>query len=362
MLLFDHLGVAFSGRTPTQEIVSLAQVADEAGLGSLWVTESLYFRGGLTTMMAAAAATKRIHIGPGVASIFSRHPAVMAMEAATIDEYSQGRFFLGLGATPYEPIADFKSLRPIRAFREFMDIFNGLIAQTIVDYEGEVFRMVKAEHWSPTGTSLNFQPFRPRIPIYIGTTGPQTLRLAGRVADGVVLTNLSNPPYIRWVADHVRAGAEQAGRDPADCKICAFITLGISEDREAARRSIKDILAIYYHNVGEVAVSTVGTPDESLQLLGVTVDHYYALDRALKSGGVAAAAALIGDEEIERSAVAGTPEECVEQLLPFLEAGLQVPIAFHALGPDKAEALRLLGARVIPALRERVMLSNAARV
>ncbi len=354
MLLFDHLGIAFTGRTPANEIVKYAKLADQFGLGSIWMTESLYFRGTLTTMMAIAASTNQIRMGPGVASIFSRHPALMAMEAANIDEVSEGRFFLGLGATPFEPIEDFKSLRPLRALREYMETFDGLIAQELVDYPGEIFQTVKAEHFSATGTSLNFKPYRSRIPIYVGTSGPMTLRLAGKISDGVILTNLSNPAYVRWAADLVREGAEQAGRDPDELLICAFITLSVDDDRQAARDATKEILAIYYHNVGEVAASTVGTPGDSLDLLGVTAEHYHELDQALQSGGVPRAMELIGDAEIDRSSVAGTPEDCVEQLVPFLEAGLNVPIAFHAIGPDKEKSIRLLGEKVIPALRERV--------
>ncbi len=350
---FDHFGIAFTGRTPAKKIVEYAKIADKEGVGSLWMTESLYFRGALTTMMAVASETEKIKFGPGVASIFSRHPAVMAMESANIDEFSNGRFFLGLGATPFVPIKDFKSLRPLRAFREFMEIFNGLIAREIVDYEGEIFRLVKAEHFSPTMTSLNFEPHRRRIPIFIGTTGPQTLRLAGRYADGVILTNLSNPDYIRWVASHVREGAIKAGRNPDECKICAFITFSVDEDRDAAIEATREILAIYYHNVGEVAVSEVGSPSESMELLGVTAEHYHSLDEALKSGGVQAAKKLIGDEEIRRSAVAGNPQDCVDQLIPFIEAGLNVPVAFHTIGPDKGKAIKLIGREVIPELNRR---------
>lgn len=351
---FDHLGIAFTGRSRTMDIVDLAIVADDVGIGSLWMTESLYFRAAMSTMMAVAASTHSIHMGPGVSSIFGRHPAVMAMEAANIDEVSKGRFFLGLGGTPFEPIEDYKSLRPLRAFREYIEIFNDLIARKIVSYEGEIFRMVKAEHFSPTHTSLNFEPYRKRIPIYIGTSGPMTLEFAGRYTDGVILTNLSNPDYIRWVVEHVYRGVEKAGREKSDVKICAFITMSISHDREAARQATREILAIYYHNVGEVAVSNVGSPGDSLELLGVTKEHYWELDKALNSGGVEEAMTLIGNEEIDRSAVAGTPSECVDQLVRFIEAGLNVPIAFHTMGPDKREAIRLMGEEVIPELRNRL--------
>jgi len=356
---FDHFGIAFTGRTPATQIIDYAKIAEREGIGSIWMTESLYFRGALTTMMAVAAQTERIQIGPGVASIFGRHPAVMAMESANIDEISNGRFFLGLGATPFEPIPDFKSLRPLRAFREYMEIFKGLIAREIVDYEGEIFRLVKAEHFSPTMTSLNFEPYRTRIPIYIGTTGPMTLRLAGALADGVILTNLSNPDYIRWVTAHVRQGALKAGRDPSECKICAYITISVDDDRQAAIEATREILAIYYHNVGEVAASEVGSPSESMELLGVTAEHYHILDKALHSGGVESAKELIGKEEIQRSAVAGTPNDCVDQLIPFFEAGLNVPIAFHTLGPDKRRAIQLLGREVIPELRKRSLKTSA---
>ena len=335
-------GVCLTCRLPVREIVGWARTAESYGIGSLWVNESHYYRSAFSALSAVAVSTEKIALGTAVVSVFGRHPALLAMEAATLDELSGGRLLLGLGATPVwgDPSPLREGERPLRALREATEIVRGLLARELKEYHGRAFTMVPSDHWSETGTSLNFPPLRKRLPLYFGVKGPKLLRLAGAIADGVILTNPSPLPYVQQCIGEIQRGAEAAGRDLSDFTTAAFITFSIGEDRRMAREATREMLATYVDHVGEGLGPFLGLSGEEL-------DAYH---RAFQSGGVKAAAPLVTEDLIDRLAVAGGPEECLERLLAYREAGLDLPIAFHTLGPDRARALRLIGERLVPKL------------
>jgi len=236
---FDHFAICLTCRLPMQEIIRYAKLAEEAGIGAVWVNESHYYRSALAALSAVAQLTERILLGTGVVSVYARHPAFTAMEAATIDEISGGRFLLGLGVTPIWGEGEGSALktgeRPLQAMREATEIVRGLLAQKITDYRGKFFTMLESDEQSESRTSLNFQPVRDRIPIIYGVKGPKLLRLAGETADGVLLTNPTTPEYVREKRAIIEEGARRRGRDLSDFTTAAFVTFSVSDNREAAR-------------------------------------------------------------------------------------------------------------------------------
>jgi alkanesulfonate monooxygenase SsuD/methylene tetrahydromethanopterin reductase-like flavin-dependent oxidoreductase (luciferase family) len=151
------------------------RLAESLGYESVYTTH-IAGRESLTVLTAYALATERIRIGSGVAPIYTRTPATMAQTAATIDELSGGRLTLGVGVS-HRPVVEF---------------WHG---QTI---DSPAFRL------------SGLDP-RPELPIYIAALSPLMLRLAGEIADGVILW-LCNPLYIRdVVVPRVREGRERAG-------------------------------------------------------------------------------------------------------------------------------------------------------
>src|ERR1041384_8358018 len=93
-----RLGLALSNEVPVAETVALAVRAEQLGFGEVWLPESGHGRGLFTVAASVAAATRRVKIGIGIVNPFWRHPSLIAMEAAALDEASQGRVLLGLGA------------------------------------------------------------------------------------------------------------------------------------------------------------------------------------------------------------------------------------------------------------------------
>src|SRR5438067_10905303 len=126
-----RFGLALSNEAPIAETVALACQAEQLGLSEVWLPESGHGRGVFTVASAIAARTQRIKIGIGIVNPFWRHPSVIAMEAAALDEVSQGRLLLGLGAALWTlrvlGEADARTERPLTAMIEAIRIVRGLL-------------------------------------------------------------------------------------------------------------------------------------------------------------------------------------------------------------------------------------------
>src|SRR5260370_37912401 len=126
-----RLGLALSNEAPIAETVALARQAEHLGLSEVWLPESGHGRGVFTVASAVAANTQRIKIGIGVVNPFWRHPSVIAMEAGTLDELSNGRLLLGLGAALWTlralGEADDRTQRPLTAMGEAIRIVRGML-------------------------------------------------------------------------------------------------------------------------------------------------------------------------------------------------------------------------------------------
>ena len=185
-----------------------------------------------TALVWAAAATERIRVGTNVLGLPYRHPAVTAKMAETLHRLSGGRLVLGLGAGGSN--AEFAAFGlPVRGARAKIDAFEeGLeIIRRLWTGEPVTFR---GDHYSVQDAVISPTP-EPPIPIWLGSYGPRSLALTGRVADGWIPSYRYAPPD-RWPAmrDRVRKAAEEAGRDP-DSLDYAY-NLGVRVDERAEAR------------------------------------------------------------------------------------------------------------------------------
>src|SRR4051812_15231958 len=183
--------------------VERVKLAEELGYEAVYVTH-IAGREPLTVLTAYALATERIRIGTGVTPIYTRAPASMAQTAVTLDELSGGRLNLGIGVS-HRPVVEgwFGQTidRPVAEMREYAGIVRAIA-------RGE--EPPASEKW-PTGFRLMGVGARPALRIYIAALSPGMLRLAGEIADGVILW-LCNPNYIRdVVVPEVTKGRERAG-------------------------------------------------------------------------------------------------------------------------------------------------------
>lgn len=323
-----RIGLCFDGFYPIQEILELAVLADGAGMDSVWMSDHLCFRDSLTTSMALLTATRKIKVAAAPMSPYSRSPIITAMSIATMEEYAPGRVLAspGTGNAAALKEAGMESPHPLKTMREYVELLRRYLKGDTVEFHGEMFQV--------RGARMGFYPGRP-IPMYITAVRPRMLRLAGEIGDGALLSGGCSPGYIAACVAEIRAGAEKAGKTPAQCDVAGFVTASVADDPRDAIEANKLFLAYIFRNSHHA---------ENIRLGGGGVDQA-GLAEAVARRDWEAAKEFISDEVVLAHSVAGTPADCRAQLKAFVGAGLDLPILLPT-GPQEARR------RVIEMARE----------
>lgn len=287
-------GVNLIPETSIHEMVGLAVEAERLGFGRCWVyDEGLVTRDVHVTMTAITAATRTMLVGPGITNPYTRHPAQTASAIATLDEMSQGRAFLGIGAggsLTLDPIG-IERARPLVAVREAIEVARALFTGTTSTYEGETAQL----------RSARLAYGRGDIEIWLAGRGPKMLQLGGAVADGVLLDFI----HTERLADYVgliRRGAATTGNWPRICYSTAIVT---NED---------DLEFVRPH----MTYRLVDAPPVIKDLLGLDVDDVERI-RSAMAGGLLAAAEHVRDEWILPFVISGSIHECGERVTALME-------------------------------------------
>ena len=162
------------------------------------------------------------------------------------------------------------------------------------------------------------------IRIDVGAVNGRMMEAAGELADGVQLGALVSPGYVRWSRDRLAVGAARADRDVDDLLVSSNVLCSVGSDRDEARAAVREVLAYYLWRVEGVVVETSGADPDAVA----------AVRAAVASDGPAAGAAAVSEQLVDTFACAGTVDDVVSQLGAFAEAGLDLPLAWHTLGPD----------------------------
>ena len=184
-----------------------------------WAATRQEFAEGLTT-------------GIAVSPVMYRSPVAFAVSGGTLSERTGGRFIMGIGSGGAHQPGSRRAmgLGPVSALalmRDYLKTVKALVAGEVVDYEGDVVTLHRMK--------LAIDP-PPRTPVYLGALGPEMLRLAGELADGVCL-NWCTPEQIAWSRERIAEGAARAGRNPSNVKVMEYIRVCVDEDPEIAQRA-----------------------------------------------------------------------------------------------------------------------------
>lgn len=306
------------------QLAACGRLADDLGYDSLWATERYFHEETFGMLGHLAATTARVRLGVGVVNPYGRHPALTAMGAATLDRLSGGRFVLGLGRSERDVVEEKLGLshRGSRArLRRTVEAIRALLA-------GE--RMP-----GPDGgtAKLAIRPVQSPLPIHVAAIGRRALRLAGEVADGVLLNAYVSPAYVRWAVGEIHAAARAAGRDPGAIEIACMLVVRLGDDLGALRPALKPRLVrlLAEPHTGETLLETGGFDAGVLPRIRA----------AVAEGDEARALPLVSDAMVDAFYVVGPPEHCRERIAAYRATGVESPLLLPKLGdyPTVARAL-----------------------
>jgi 5,10-methylenetetrahydromethanopterin reductase len=322
------VGLVLGSMLAPERIAETARLAERLGYGEVWLSEDAFFTGGISGVTAALAATERIPVGLGVVSAMTRHPALLAMELATVARMHPGRLRpgIGLGVPGWLRQMGLWPRSQLTAIRECLTAVRRLLAGEEVTDEGASFQF--------RSVRLTY-PLAEPLPIYMGVVGPRMLRLSGEIADGNVLSVLAGLDYVRWAKEQIAAGAAEAGR-PGPRPLTLFALFSVDRDGQRARDAVRGAMAFYLADDPRNALTEVyGVADELVELA---------------AGGVDRLARELPAPWIEDLAIAGDPDECARKLRGYLDAGVD-SIALVPVPADRArEMVELAASRVLPAV------------
>ena len=333
MTALPKLGIRVHGGLPARACAEIAQQAEQAGLATVWFAENPFARGILPAATMCTLATSRIRIGAGVFNPFNRHPTLMAMEIGALAELAPGRTSISIGAGIGSTVARMghNPDKPVPALRDTLTIVRALLRGEEIEHTGRVFSAHKVR--------LDYRP-RPDIPVYLAGRGDLTVKVAGEMADGIVISNMCTPEFSRGAAAKLAASQAAAGRT-GPLEIIQYMPCCVAQDGDAARararRAVGEMLPNYWGLAQKIPFARSG-----LMLgLGASEQEIAAAVASLRSG--ADAARVLDDRYTAAFALAGTAEDCLEGACRFAEAGVS-ELALTFSGPDAAEEMAALGA------------------
>ncbi len=316
-------------------MLEYARIAEEGGYEAVWVPEA-WSSDAFTLLGAIASHTTRLQLATGIVNIYSRTPSLLAQTFATLDELSNGRAIIGLGTSGQQVVERWHGVsfeRPLRRMREVVDILRLALSGKRVDYEGEFFKV--------SGFTMLIKPVRARIPIYLATFKPQSLRLTGEIADGWLPTHLSLAQLPAMRAD-LAAGEAKAGRSAGSVDLAAQTLTAVSNNGDEARLQCAQHLAYYVGGMGTYyheLMHSYGYGDEA--------DRIQACWKAKDREG---AARQVSRAMLDALVIAGTRDECLEAIAKRKATGIEHIVIFPPHGASVAEVKHTMTALAPAAL------------
>ncbi|HEY7632779.1 MAG TPA: LLM class flavin-dependent oxidoreductase [Thermoleophilaceae bacterium] len=324
------VSVGISPRESLRDWAEFSAKLEQRGVDRLWLIDSqLAMKDVYAGLNAAAAATSRIELGPGVTNLLTRHPSVTAGAMAALAELSDGRALLGLGAG--DSAVRGIGARPSRIaeVEQAVRFFRAVLAGEPAEWDGRELKL----------------PHRPlRVPIHLAVSRPRMCRLAGALADGAIVMGAAEPELVAQQVGWIGEGAQEAGRDPGEVELAFVATTSPGDDRAALDdvRSWASAQARLLAEVEDLPPSLEAHRDE---LVHAKESYDFGEHLSTRAGHQAS----VSDELVRLLAVAGDADTCAKRLRGLLEAGVGEFI-FPLMGGGRLERLKRLRDEVLPAL------------
>ncbi|MEU3602603.1 LLM class flavin-dependent oxidoreductase [Streptomyces sp. NPDC006798] len=327
------------------------ELADELGFHACYAADETWHKDLWILFAAAAGRTRSIRLGPSVSPMLLREPTHVAQALATLDELSGGRAEAVLSSGNTGLLEQYRidpaRLRPLSRTKEALQVVRTLLDEGTITFEGEFY--------SYDGLFTFARPVQERVPLKLGgMKGPRTFEVAGEFSDGCHHALSYTREAYAYMVDHLRIGAERAGKDVTSLDIGAWVVFATAEDSAAAREAARSMVGIYASAMS----------DEQLRRNGVDPAELKPVVDAIRAGDLARGIELTSPEVTERLSVSGTPEECVAKIrdeiavagVNHVVCGVTDRTLVKAFAdrdlpevPGAREQLRLIHDRIMPA-------------
>jgi probable F420-dependent oxidoreductase len=315
-----------------ERTLALTRQAETAGFDYGWLFDShVLWREPYVLLTLMAEATTTMRLGTCVTNPATREPSVTASALATLDEISGGRMDLGIGRGDSARRVLGKPPTTMATLEEAIVVIKALVEGRAVEYEGTELKLPWTGSWT--------------LPVWVAGYGPMALKMAGRVADGIIL-QLADPDLIRWFVDQVRDAASAAGRDPSAIKVQSAAAAYVGP-RDIGRERTRWFPALVSNHVVDLVNKY---PREQLpaSLTGYVTDRSgYDYRHHAEVGSTNAA--FVGDEVTDRFCILGPADEQVTKLRELADAGVD-QFNLYLMNGDEEAQLEAYGSDVIPAM------------
>jgi len=335
-----EIDLILDARASADELAELGVLAEELGFSGIWVSSLLDGRDPFANMSVLARATNRIAMGPIAVNPWDMHPVRISGALHTLNELSNGRarIVIGGGGEALSSLG-LKPARRVRAVQECAEIIKSASLGERFDYAGELYQA--------HGYGLGWlKSAAPRV--FVGANMEQMLRMSGRVADGVMLSDLPADLAERAIAT-ARLAAADAGRDPGELWFSSFTAWHVYADERQARNEAKRWLLL--RGLFRPWVLQEFLEQRDIERI---MDSQPAFVKAFTEGshvieGVPDALADVLVDNLTLTATTNTLESLLKELVSYKEAGLS-SISLR-LYEQPVASMQLLAKKVLPALR-----------
>lgn len=329
--------------------LELIRRAETMGFDSVWTAEA-YGNDSVTTATWVLAHTTKIKVGTAIMQMPARTPAMCAMTAMSLDQLSNGRFIVGLGASGPQVVEGWHGVpygKPVTRTREYIQIMRQIMArQGPVTFDGEMYQLPNT---GPGTTGLG-KPLKsilegnPEIPIYTASITPAGLRCAGEVADGVFPVWM-DPNKFDIIGEHLQKGFDKAGNGKSlqGFDVAPFVSVAMNDDLDAAFDSLRPWLALY---IGGMGAKDKNFYNDYASRLGYAEEAARIQDLYL-AGKKAEAEAAVPRALLDEVALVGPKDRIRERLGAWKAAGQRGEVGTMLLGVHDPEILELFAEELL---------------
>ena len=333
-MLKASIAVGGYARTNARHLVDMVQEAERQGVDSIWSAEA-WGSDAVTSLAFLAGLTTRIKLGTGIMQISARTPSMTAMTALSLNDLSEGRFLLGLGASGPQVVEGLHGIayaEPLARMRETVDIVKLAFAGEKLVYDGKHHVLPRK---GGEGKPLRLDHPPARIPIYLATLAPRALEYTGAAADGWLGTSFS-PDHPEAHLAHIRRGAEQAGRSLSDIFLNVSCAVAIGDNVEEMIESRRAGVAF---QMGAMGSAKTNFYNDAFKRAGFT-DDALAIQQLWKAGKRDDAARRVPDAMVTEFGAIGTADMVKARFRKYREVGINgLTIRIESAGKSRLEAL-----------------------